>query len=304
LEIIAGVIPLVAPIITALKPEKRDPVEDFKKIADAIGINKSSGLDQTEMMKAGMEMLTNQMSASQKMLTTQMQTTLETSMEILKKSILDMSGVKEPGDWRVELGSKALEAGQTFVKEIVGYNKERLGVEKSKLDLIRKGRIAPVRQLPQRSPQVGGAQPKNNTIPAEPEPESELEPEQAAELPAVGQKSELSEEEKEIAKKINTEANALLNAMISGYISGATPEMMVDKTSELVGDTVMSYLLQCNGLQDIRELAAKDGKAELFDKYVMGIQDVKIWVERYIALLKETYEIAPEGEIGEEKPEN
>jgi hypothetical protein len=301
LEIIGAIIPLVAPIIIALKPEKRDPVEDFKKIADAIGINKSTGLDQTEMMRAGMGMLTDQMSASQKMLMSQMQTTLETSMEILKKSMLDMSGVKEPGDWRVELGAKALEAGQVFVKEIVGYNKERLGVEKSKLDMIRNRQIKPItRQLPQKSQQVGEMQPKNNIAP--------VTPEQTIETPVTEQKTELSEEEKDIAKKINTEANALLTAMKQGYIGQATPEMMVDKTPELVGDTVMSYLLQCKGLEDIRELAKMDGKAELFDKYIMGMPDVKMWVERYLDLLKKTYEMTdeevPVENVGEEKPEN
>jgi len=296
LEIAAALIPLIAPIITALKPEKRDPVEDFKKISEAININKPPSLDQSEMMKVGMSILTNQLEASQKMMMSQMQLTLETSMEIMRKSVMDLSGIREPGDWRVELGAKALEAGQTFVKEIVGYNKEKLGVEKTKLDMIRNRQIRPVGQLPQKNQQVGETQPRNNVAP--------VTPEQTIEIPVVEQKPELGEEEKDIAKKINLEANALLNAMISGYISQVSPEVMVERTPELVGDTVMSYLLQCQGLGDIRELAKTDGKAELFDKYVIGIPDVKVWVEQYLDLLKKTYEITDENETEEEKTES
>jgi hypothetical protein len=296
LEIAAALIPLIAPIITALKPEKRDPVEDFKKISEAININKPPSLDQSEMMKVGMSILTNQLEASQKMMMSQMQLTLETSMEIMRKSVMDLSGIREPGDWRVELGAKALEAGQTFVKEIVGYNKEKLGVEKTKLDMIRNRQIRPVGQLPQKNQQVGETQPKNNVAP--------VTPEQTIEIPVAEQKPELGEEEKDIAKKINLEANALLNAMISGYISQVSPEVMVERTPELVGDTVMSYLLQCQGLGDIRELAKTDGKAELFDKYVIGIPDVKVWVEQYLDLLKKTYEITDENETEEEKTES
>jgi hypothetical protein len=283
IKTIVGLMPLILPIIEKFKPEKRDAIEDIKKVVDALGLNKQSGVDQSEMLKVGMTMLTSQMQTSQQMMLAQMQTTLETSMAIMKKTMLESSGTHEPEDWRLALGSKALDAGQTFIKEIVGFNKEKLSVENKKLDLMKQNR------------------PKQLARVVEPKAEKISNQEQVVPT-SVGEKKEeveveepqMSESESELKARVGVETNTLLNSLVQGYISGKNPEQMVEETGNIVGDEVLDWLLSCNNLNDIKQLAAADGKSEMFDKYISGMPDVKIWAEKYLTQLKETYTVEEE----------
>lgn len=299
------------------KPEK-DSVAEFVKMADALGLNKERKDETAAMLQKGMELLTTQlqtgMTASSQMQLQGMQTVMEMMRQSMTEAITNAGGTPpgEPEDWKVSVAKKLLDAGQMFTKELFGFNKERLELDKKKLDaLLNKptgalsaGYTQPVVRpsAPVHAPATmpyntqGGLDAVAPVVPPK-KPASPL----FQTSPPQPASSNVD------VNKLQQHGQNLFQAAVGAVMSGVSPQVFAQETLDLAGEEITEWIIKTeNPIEDIRKLADAFHIKEQFDQFinlnVPNQPSVDFWLKEWVGAVKEIYQLDEE-EYEEEKEE-
>lgn len=303
LKIIAGAAGVVTPLIQSFVKNKKapeDPVQNFIKMADALGLNKDKKDDMADFMKQNMDMLHLQLKSGMEMSQSITSQATKTAMEIMKKSIMDAMGddEKEPEDWRVALGKQFLDAGKEFTGQLFSFNKERLEVDKKKIDAIlasRAKRLAAGAQFGQ--PPAGQSMtptPGMDLGTGGPPGEFDIEPPPVAPPPAApiedhetGPQPQGEETETEMKMRIQQQGQNLFQAAVGAFSQGVSPEQFAQAIPEIAGPELSEWLVENDGLEAIKELTAAFGYGQIYDQFIGGNPQMAQWLRKTLKILGE-----------------
>ena len=310
--------PQVDPQVEALKEMVRDlanridrpqadPVDVAMKMAKIIkGEGDSTGGVKT-MFETMLPLVTTQMQSGNAMLMDSMREMNKTQSEIMRQGVTQLlEGDKgETDDWKTTALKKGLDTVETFGKEIVGFNKEKLNIEQRRLELIERGRIVPTGQKQVTAGKRPAQQARRQVAPPQPvakRPVAPVQPSPASPGKAVAPeppKSEVAGVSNEKVQEIYTLANNLLQAAIQAFLKDEDPAEFAKQTLEIGGPDVTEWLLESEGISAIEGLAKEFGQEAMYNKWIASNMLVKTWLNKWIDAVKSSYRF--EGEEAEEE---
>jgi hypothetical protein len=257
--------------------------------------------------EAAMQMILSQTQTSNTMMLTSMQETLKTTGEITRQSIMDaMSAgreVTEEKDWKQTALEKGMDLGKSFLSDIVSLNKEKLGLESKRLDLVGEGKLRPKvpRAIPPgQQPQPAGppaARPAPKPPQARPGAPMPKAPSSPLGAPLPAQLTQQTQAQAEAAgmtsdevKVIYARAQALMQAAITEFARGREPEEFARKTLDIAGEDVTMWLMENEGLVTIKRMATEFGYEELFETWIESNPLAIQWIEKWLAAVTESYQ--------------
>ena len=310
--------PQVDPQVEALKEMVRDlankidrpqtdPIEAMIKVAKVMKEDKDSTGGMKTVFETMLPLITTQMQQGNMMLMDSLREMNKTQAELTRQGVMQiLEGGKEgeADDWKTTALKKGLETVETFGKEIVGFNKEKLKIEEKKLELIDKGRIVPTGQkqiaasarrqaaAPKAAPKQPVAQrPVAPTPPAQAKAEAPKAPE--SEVPGVSN---------ERVAEIYTNANNLLQAAIQAFLKDEDPAEFAKRTLEIGGSDVTEFLMESEGIDAIEGLAKEFGQEAMYQKWIASNMLVKTWLGKWIDAIKHSYRFEGEKPVAPEEP--
>ena len=255
--------------------KERDPVADFIKMAEAMGLNKPKENDNSKFLETGMSLLTSQLKAGMEASTSMQIQGMKTAMDMIRNSISE--GRETPEDWKLGLGKKLLEAGQLFTKELFDFNKQKLDIEKAKVAFMgnRKKLSAGTPVKPQG---------------ASPVPASEVldKPQETPPVfKAAGAPPEETKKEDELVKKLQQQGQKLMQAAVGAFMTQVPPEVFAAETERIGGREIAEWLAgdEAN-IESLGKIADAAGYGEQFTQHVMGNPAVRTWIEQWVAAIK------------------